>query len=514
MRKFPREHPTLLLLSLLLFAHTGQTMAKETVSGKQVLLIVLDGLRPDYVTAKQMPNLHAWGEEGVVFDKHHATFPTVTRVNASSIATGAYPAQHGIVDNSVYFPGVEPKGALTTSSRGNLERIEANTGGNLLTVPSLGELLAEHGLRTGVFSSGSHGSAFLLNHKVSNGAIVNTGFILPQSLADRLGPVLGDEPKDETPNTARTNRVIGAYLDYGLQELRLDLTIMWITDPDHTAHKYGIDSVENLHALKDVDDTLGRIARTLEERGMLEQTNILVTSDHGFSTHTLEGKSTAVFRDFAKEHQLAASDIVVTGRTVYLREAAKPLLASLVERLQRAPWAGALFTRAKEAGAIEGIIPGTLALSVVQADHPKRAPDIVFSPVWTDEKIGNFQGTTLTGGVAGHGSASPWDIHNTLIAKGPDFETGIRIGTPTHNTDLAPTVCHLLDLAPAPTMVGRVLHEGMLEDDATPSEEVTRRILRTSRIFSDGAIYEQEVQLSGFRGRTYLDHGIGIHKMP
>ena len=55
------------------------------------LLIVLDGLRPDYVTPALMPNLHALGERGVVFTDHHAVYPTVTRVNAASISTGAYP---------------------------------------------------------------------------------------------------------------------------------------------------------------------------------------------------------------------------------------------------------------------------------------------------------------------------------------------------------------------------------------------------------------------------------------
>jgi predicted AlkP superfamily pyrophosphatase or phosphodiesterase len=49
------------------------------------LLIVLDGLRPDYVTPSVMPNLHALGQRGVVFANHHSVFPTVTRVNASSI---------------------------------------------------------------------------------------------------------------------------------------------------------------------------------------------------------------------------------------------------------------------------------------------------------------------------------------------------------------------------------------------------------------------------------------------
>src|SRR5687768_14925828 len=76
--------------------------------GNRHLLLVLDGLRPDYVTQDVMPNLHALGQRGVTFTNHHAVYPTVTRVNASSFSTGAYPERHGILGNSVFFPRVDP----------------------------------------------------------------------------------------------------------------------------------------------------------------------------------------------------------------------------------------------------------------------------------------------------------------------------------------------------------------------------------------------------------------------
>ncbi|MBC7818845.1 MAG: alkaline phosphatase family protein, partial [Planctomycetaceae bacterium] len=46
------------------------------------LLLVLDGLRPDYVTKDVMPNLYALAQRGVTFTNHHSVYPTVTRVNA------------------------------------------------------------------------------------------------------------------------------------------------------------------------------------------------------------------------------------------------------------------------------------------------------------------------------------------------------------------------------------------------------------------------------------------------
>jgi predicted AlkP superfamily phosphohydrolase/phosphomutase len=57
----------------------------------RVPILVVDGLRPDYVTPALMPQLNALAERGVRGLRHHAVFPTVTRVNSPSIFSGRYP---------------------------------------------------------------------------------------------------------------------------------------------------------------------------------------------------------------------------------------------------------------------------------------------------------------------------------------------------------------------------------------------------------------------------------------
>ncbi|MCS5670217.1 MAG: alkaline phosphatase family protein, partial [Dehalococcoidia bacterium] len=61
-----------------------------------VLVFVFDGLQPAQVNTRLMPNLSAFAANGVTFVNHHAVFPSVTRVNCSSMVTGMDPGGHGL----------------------------------------------------------------------------------------------------------------------------------------------------------------------------------------------------------------------------------------------------------------------------------------------------------------------------------------------------------------------------------------------------------------------------------
>jgi len=267
---------------------------------------------------------------------------------------------------------------------------------------------------------------------------------------------------------------------------------------------------ETTQALRLADEQVGRIAAELKNSGRIESTNVLITSDHGFSTHTLEADPREVIRDFEKAHSLPENSIIATGSCIYVKEAAKDKIPALVAQLQATPWVGPLFTRAQSPGSTEGWVEGTLSLDVVRENHAERAPDIVLSPTWTDDfGATGFAGTVANVEVAGHGSASPWDVHNTLIALGPDFAAKRLCGIPSHAVDLAPTICHLLGIEPAETMEGRVLLEGLAEADSNAPAETSTRTIRAERTLDGGVKYQMEVTLSEYRGITYFDQAKG-----
>ena len=220
---------TLGLGTLLSAVAAGQVAQRRPASAShRQLVIVVDGLRPDYVTPEVMPNLYALGQRGVVFANHHSVFPTVTRVNASSISTGTYPERHGLMGNTVFFPQVDANRFLDTSDKANLVKINTATNGNLLTSQTLGETLQAAGKKLLVVSAGSTGSSFLVNHKVSGGAILHVDYSLPDSLSADVLAAVGP-PTEKAPSDALDRRAVDLFLKVGLPKVDPAVTVMWLT---------------------------------------------------------------------------------------------------------------------------------------------------------------------------------------------------------------------------------------------------------------------------------------------
>jgi arylsulfatase A-like enzyme len=467
------------------------------------VVIVADGLRPDYVRPDLMPRLVRLGQRGIVFNAHHSVFPTVTRVNAASFVTGAYPETHGVLGNTVYVPSANATRGLDTGERASLELIQ-RTDGRVLTAPSLGEILQQAGMTFVAIGSGTSGATFILNPLAGNGASIHSDFVRPPDLAARLLARLGPAPQRAVPNTAQHRYAVDAYLAFALDELRPAVTWLWLSDPDTTAHLRGVGTAITREAVAFVDAEIGRIEDTLRARRLLDRTNLILVSDHGFSTHTGELALATLIEPFVRSLDDGSPDIVVAEGAIHLRRSDPARVAAIVSALQRRPEVGAIFTRPGEAGGSKGVVPGTLSFDVARWNHPARAGDVLISANWDSEKNdAGFSGRTTAGGVAaGHGASSPYDIHSTLIAAGPDFRQRAISPVPTASADLAPTLLHVLGLPIPPTMTGRVITEGLRNGPLPSSVRVARG---TERVQMADQSYEVTAYFSTVAGQRYLD---------
>src|SRR5436190_21152949 len=69
-----------------------------------VVLVVWDGMRPDFVAPQYCPNLYGLATNGVFFRRHHPVYVSSTEVNGAAMATGSDPGRNGILANTEYDP--------------------------------------------------------------------------------------------------------------------------------------------------------------------------------------------------------------------------------------------------------------------------------------------------------------------------------------------------------------------------------------------------------------------------
>ncbi len=256
----------------------------------------------------------------------------------------------------------------------------------------------------------------------------------------------------------------------------------------------------------------------LEEKGVRDQTDIMLVSDHGFSTILSvvdladSGSEEAPVLTPAREFKTPPSngDIVVSGDggsvMLYVIGHDKKVISQVVKYLQEWSYTGVLFTRQ----AMEGTF--TLAQAHIDAPNP---PDVIISMRWNADK--NDVGTPgmLTSdlcpygpGQGMHGSLSAFDMHNTFVAAGPDFHAGIVDHLPTGNVDIAPTALWILGVKQPKTMDGRVVSEALTLPEAK-IKSFEPNHLEASREL-EKVTWHQYLNLTEVNGVVYYDEGNGF----
>jgi len=505
-------------------------LAQAQSAASLQLVFVLDGLRPDSITEAETPHLHSLRKEGVWFDNTHAVFPTVTRVNSGSLGTGVYPARHGIMGNSIYVPDVDPLRAFNNDDFERLLKLDEATSGRMVTATGIAELLERSGRKMVVVSSGSTGSALLLAPKTQSGigTVINGDFYpgkkvaFPDPVSEAVLKRFGPAPKKggaKDRYDASVDWSMNVLREYVLPELKPNVAMVWMTEPDHIQHGLGAGAPESLAAIRNDDRQIGLVLKKLESMGMRDKTNILVVSDHGFAQTVFDVNVGQALAEAGLKSASDTDDVVIasSGQSIalHVKNHDPKRVQAIVEFLQRQKWMGVVFTKSNPAGpAHEGVVPGTFALEFVHLGGHERSPDIVFTFPWssapnrygvlgTEYNLTNVLGKTgpVESGEANHGGIGPWTIRNTMLAHGPDFKRGAVVRTPSSNVDVAPTLLHLLGLTDSlPNMDGRPLKEALATG---PDQEQVAMETRALRVKSGS--YNAVLQVSEVGGKRYVD---------
>jgi arylsulfatase A-like enzyme len=454
-----------------------------------VVVIVWDGMRPDFVNETNTPTLAKLARAGVFFANHHSIYPTSTEVNGVALATGAFPNRNGVVANREYRPTIDSLKRIAIEETDTIVKGDKVCGDQYLRLATVPEILRRAGKKVAI--AGTKPVAQLFDR------------------FDRDHVKLPNPLKFDAPNTrtdAGTARaLIGELWSNGVPAFSL----AWFSDPDTTQHATWPGADKALEALKGADANLALVLAELDARGERQRTDVFVVSDHGFSTvmgtvnvaDELTKAGFAAVREFKAPPKTGDVMVVGNGGTVlvYVIGHDKALTRRVVEFLQQQDFTGVVLTREP--------MPGTFTLEQARLNSPD-APDIVVSMRWTDGKNqagvpglfvsdGASYGKMTVGlGRGGHSSLSRYDVHNTLIAAGPDFAAGQTNDFPSSNADLAPTILSVLGVKPPQPMDGRVLTEKPLD--------FTKQML-----VATNESWRQYLKVSQAGNSYYLDEGNG-----
>ena len=183
-------------------------------------------------------------------------------------------------------------------------------------------------------------------------------------------------------------------------------------------------------------------------------------------------------------------------------------VANLVRFLQSREEFGAIFVDSRY-----GAIPGTITMSSINLENATRQnkgqPDIVASFNWDSQQLVNglpgIEFESFQGNRGMHGSFSPIDVHNTLVASGPAFRSGITIANPTGNVDVAPTVAQLFGLT-MPQADGRVINEALARPVSTTSPTYRQSVVNPAAS-ATGLAFKSPVDPTGATVDTALPSG-------
>jgi hypothetical protein len=557
--------------TLQLVLGAGAAFAQTPAEPHNIVLFVADGLRFRMVDEQTAPTMAAIAREGVSLRNSHSLFPTFTTANASGMATGHQLGDTGDFSNTIYA-GFEVPGAGNTltpflENDAVLGDVDEHFAGNYLDEATILKLARDKGYSTA--SIGKIGPALIFDPTERSGnqtILVDDatgtprGIPLSSEVTERLtalglpaatpsrGPN-GTAGNLTTPGTRSANVGQQDYFAAVASRVVLPLfkdrkkpflLVFWSRDPDGSQHNQGdslnalvpgINGPTSLAGIRNADDDLARLRSALNELGLLDSTDIIATSDHGFSTISKESQTSSTVKtkfadtldghlplgfvalDLAKALKLPLIDpddgykpvadgahtkngngliggdrqkpkVVVAANggsdLIYIPDGDKTLAKQVVDALLAQDYVSGLFVDTKL-----GKFPGTLSLDDIALEgsaitpHPAiavsfRSFDTVCGePVRCTVEVAD---TILQQGQGMHGSFSRADTWNFMALQGPDFKAGFVDPAPASNADLGRTIAQLmhLDVADKGKLIGRVLAE-TLPGGAVP--EVTSRVI-------------------------------------
>jgi len=437
----------LLVAAAILLLHGG---ALAQSARPTLVMISIDGLRPDYVTAAdahglKIPNLRRFLREGAFADGVAGVIPTVTYPSHTTLITGVWPTKHGILANTTFDPLGKNQGGWYWYAED-------------IKVPTLWDAARQAGMTTASIQwPASVGARVTWNIPEIWRANTDEDAKLLRALATEglipeLEGELGRYPRSQDVDADERRGSFAARL---LEKKRPQLLTLHLLALDHVEHETGPFSPETFAVLERQDAVIGTL-RDAAERLAPGHAYVAIVSDHGFVKIETRFNPFPAFRD--------AGLITVNGRGAVTDWKAMPWTAGgsaaivLKDPADAAALAEVRALLDKLAADPANGIDRVLSADALHArgGFPTASFLIGCKPGWF---VGSGLGgaiVTKTGrsGTHGHLPDLP-DLRAAFFVVGPGVPAGRSLGL-IDMRDIAPTLARRLGVA-LPAAEGKLL---------------------------------------------------------
>lgn len=432
------------LLAILFVAIAVGEFAPSTGQQRQtpVVLISIDGLKPEYVTeadkhGMKVPNLRRFLTEGAFASGVIGVLPTVTYPSHTTLVTGVSPTRHGIVGNTPFDPFAKNlSGWYWYAEDIKVQTLWDAVGKRGLVTASVDwPATVGANIRYSIPQYWRAGNAD--DHKLLRE-------VATKGLLDEIERVVGAYPmgKDYSVEADEKRVLFDIYL---LERKRPAFQTVYFGGLDHVQHDTGPFSVESRAALERIDTLVGRVRAAAEKAGG-GRAVISIASDHGFAAVTHELRLNSALRN------AGLIDVAPSGTVRSWKAYAWSSGGSAAIHLQD-PNDKALHEKVRAVLAEVSARPENGVLAVYQGDQLKQLngfPDAAFA-------VGVKPGFQIGGSVDGpvvH-DVSPRGTHGFLpevpemrssfFIAGPRVPKAKNLGT-IDMRDIAPTLASLLNV--------------------------------------------------------------------
>lgn len=418
---------------------------------RRAILLILDGLRRDLLSPRTTPHLAAFAGGAERFDAYRTVFPSCTRVVSASLATGCYPARHGLQGNTM---ALLEGGRLVRHDAGHPDFLQhkRRVTGRSLAMPTLAERVRDHGGAL-VFSNVSPGAAYAHDpdghgHVYHRAGSFGPGRVpVDEARALRVGlDVAGDR--------AMAERFIAEAVQASTPPA---LAVLWLGEPDASQHALALGSPAHLAILAEADRTAGHVMDAVAGLPDREEVLFLVGSDHGHQSVAgvvdVEAELVAAGLKDAPD----SDEVVVasngTSVLIYLHADAEARAPAIAGFLAACDWAGTVIARdglAAIGQAGENGLAFAVSLRASDAPNAFGIPGSSLAARRAGEKKVDVIGAGQHGGL-GAAEQAPF-----LMISGRGFAADAARAQGACVIDIAPTILTHLGL-PADDMDGRPL---------------------------------------------------------